>query len=182
MRTEGVRGLYGGLSAAMLRQSIYSTTRFGIYDLMKRRLGESKTARIPYYRKVLATMAGGTAGAIVSCPTDVMLVRMQTDGRLPPAQRRGYRNVFHALYRVARDEGLRAWFRGLGPLMARGLGVTTAQFATYDQSKEVLQAKYYAADSLPLHISCSLIAGLAAAVVSTPLDVIKARHSRFSLL
>lgn len=60
----------------------------------------------------------------------MMLVRMQADGRLPPHQRRNYRNVFHGewgrgagderaeltettgLYRVARDEGVAGWYRG----------------------------------------------------------------------
>lgn len=110
---------------------------------MKRRLGETKTARIPYSRKVIATMIGGTCGAIVSCPTDVVLVRMQADGRLPLEKRRGYRNVIHALYRVAREEGFRAWFRGLGALVVRGLGVTTAQFATYDQAKGFFILSFY---------------------------------------
>lgn len=105
---------------------------------MKRQLGETKTERIPYSRKVIATMISGTTGAIFSCPTDVVLVRMQADGRLPLEKRRGYRNVIHALYRVARDEGFRSWFRGLGALVVRGLGVTTAQFATYDQAKGTL--------------------------------------------
>lgn len=165
--------MYGGLTAAVVRQSIYSTARFGFYDILKRQLGESRTQSIPYSRKVLATMISGTAGAIVACPTDVILVRMQADGRLPPEQRRGYRNVFHALYCVARDEGIGAWFRGIGPLMARGLGVTTAQFATYDQAKELIMNRFRVGDTFSLHIVCSLFAGFTAAVVSCPLDVIK---------
>jgi hypothetical protein len=41
------------------------------------------------------------------------------------------------------------------------------------QPLDALVANYNAKDTLGLHISCSLIAGLAAAFVSTPLDVIK---------
>ena len=72
-------------------------------------------------------MTGGSCAAAVACPADMMLVRMQADGRLPPAQRRNYRNVLHGLYRVAREEGIPAWYRGLGPLVVRGVLVTTAQ-------------------------------------------------------
>ena len=54
-------------------------------------------------------------------------VRRQADGRLPVAQRRNYRNVVHGLYRVALDEGISAWYRGVGPLVTRGVLVTTAQ-------------------------------------------------------
>ena len=32
-RTDGVRGFYSGLTASLLRQASYSTTRFAIYDV-----------------------------------------------------------------------------------------------------------------------------------------------------
>lgn len=38
----------------------------------------------------------------------------QADGKLPADQQRGYRGVFHALYRIARDEGVLAYWRGGG--------------------------------------------------------------------
>lgn len=34
-RTEGVKALYNGLSASLLRQGTYSTIRFGLYDRFK---------------------------------------------------------------------------------------------------------------------------------------------------
>lgn len=40
--------------------------------------------------------------------------RWQADGKLPKDQQRGYRSVFHALYRIARDEGVLAYWRGGG--------------------------------------------------------------------
>ena len=77
VRREGLLGLYRGLSAALMRQGLYSTTRFGFYDIIKQLLGESSTNRLPYYRKVVATMTGGSLAALVACPADMMLVRMQ---------------------------------------------------------------------------------------------------------
>lgn len=38
VRNEGVGGLYAGLSASILRQLTYSTTRFAIYDSIKARM------------------------------------------------------------------------------------------------------------------------------------------------
>ena len=35
IRDEGIRGLYKGLSASILRQATYSTMRFGTYDKLK---------------------------------------------------------------------------------------------------------------------------------------------------
>mmetsp|Transcript_22299 Transcript_22299/g.54465 ORF Transcript_22299/g.54465 Transcript_22299/m.54465 type:complete len:298 (+) Transcript_22299:132-1025(+) len=178
---EGVRGFYRGLTAALSRQALYSTTRFGFYDLLKRALGETPRRRLPYHRKVVATMCGGALAAVVACPADCMLVRMQADGRLPPAERRNYRNVFDALARTARTEGVRGWYRGLGPLVTRGLAVTTAQFSTYDQAKEAIMARTALGDTLRTHFAASLCAGLIAAVVSTPLDVVKSRTMNSSV-
>lgn len=175
VRREGFRGMYRGLSAGLMRQALYSTTRFGFYDIAKRALGETRTHPLPYYRKVMATMTGGSCAAAVACPADMMLVRMQADGRLPPAQRRNYRNVLHGLYRVAREEGIPAWYRGLGPLVVRGVLVTTAQFSTYDQVKETLIKQYGLKDTISTHFYSSLFAGVIAATVSTPCDVIKSR-------
>ena len=38
----------------------------------------------------------------------------QADGKLPKDQQRGYRGVFHALYRIPRDEGVLTYWRGGG--------------------------------------------------------------------
>jgi Mitochondrial carrier protein len=45
----------------------------------------------------------------------VCMVRMQADGRLPAAERRGYANVADALARVAREEGVLTYWRGASP-------------------------------------------------------------------
>jgi len=151
------------------------STRFGVYDFGKRLLGERKNTPLPYYRKVIATVLGGCCGSLVACPADMILVRMQADGRLPVELRRGYRNAVHGLYRVARDEGIGAWYRGVGPLVVRGVLVTTAQFSTYDQAKETLVRQFGYSDSKPVHFASSALAGVVAATVSTPCDVIKSR-------
>jgi hypothetical protein len=150
-------------------------TRFGVYDAGKRLLGERTNVPLPYYRKVLATVLSGMCGSLIACPADMILVRMQADGRLPLEQRRGYRNALHGLYRVARDEGLLSWYRGAGPLVVRGVLVTTAQFSTYDQAKETLVRRFGFADSMSVHFASSALAGVVAATVSTPCDVIKSR-------
>lgn len=35
VKSEGIMGLYSGLSASILRQITYSTMRFGVYDKLK---------------------------------------------------------------------------------------------------------------------------------------------------
>ncbi|KAI4346170.1 hypothetical protein L6164_013243 [Bauhinia variegata] len=37
VRSEGVAALFSGVSATVLRQTLYSTTRMGLYDMLKQR-------------------------------------------------------------------------------------------------------------------------------------------------
>lgn len=42
-------------------------------------------------------VVGGVVGGLAGCPADVVNVRMQADGRLPPHERRAYKNVLDGL-------------------------------------------------------------------------------------
>lgn len=56
IRERGVFALYNGLSASLLRQITYSTTRFGLYEVGKQDFGNS------FLGKVLLAGASGAAG------------------------------------------------------------------------------------------------------------------------
>jgi solute carrier family 25 (mitochondrial dicarboxylate transporter), member 10 len=49
-KSDGFFGFYNGLSASLLRQLTYSTTRFGIYETLKKQLPSDKS--VPFYQKV----------------------------------------------------------------------------------------------------------------------------------
>ena len=85
---EGIRGFYVGLSAALLRQIVYTSTRLGIYTtLMDQKTSDGKPP--PLWKKGLYGMIAGGTGAAVANPTEVCLIRMTADGRLPAEERRG---------------------------------------------------------------------------------------------
>lgn len=79
----GFWGLYNGLSASLLRQLTYSTTRFALYEIIKQRV-KSDT----FYSKVIIAAVAGCAGGFVGTPGDMVNVRMQNDMKLPLEQRR----------------------------------------------------------------------------------------------
>ena len=55
--------------------------------------------KVPLAAKAACGLTAGALGAIVGNPADLSLIRMQADGTLPPEQRRGYKNVFDALFK-----------------------------------------------------------------------------------
>lgn len=72
VKTNGFFALYNGISAAVLRQATYSTTRFACYEIMKsaaetsaRKKSSNPNAKIdiPFYQKILiAGLSGGLGG------------------------------------------------------------------------------------------------------------------------
>lgn len=83
-------------------------------------------------------MAAGVVGAFVGTPAEVALIRMTADGRLPPAERRNYKNVFDSLFRIVKEEGVFTLWRGALPTMGRAMVVNAAQLASYSQAKQFL--------------------------------------------
>lgn len=66
-------------------------------------------------------MFAGVCGAFIGTPADVALIRMTSDGRLPPDKRRNYKNVIDALLRIWKEEGIRTWWKGAVPTMGRAM-------------------------------------------------------------
>ncbi|XP_010526663.1 PREDICTED: mitochondrial uncoupling protein 5-like [Tarenaya hassleriana] len=175
IQNEGVAALFSGISATVLRQTLYSTTRMGLYDILKQKWTDPETRTMPLTLKLTAGLIAGAIGAAVGNPADVAMVRMQADGRLPPAQRRNYKSVADAISQMVRREGVTALWRGSSLTVNRAMLVTASQLASYDQAKETILAKGLMKDGLGTHVVASFAAGFVAAVASNPVDVIKTR-------
>lgn len=175
LQQEGVAALFSGVSATVLRQTLYSTTRMGLYDIMKQKWSDPNTGILPLEKKIGAGLIAGGIGAAVGNPADLAMVRMQADGRLPAAQRRNYKSVVDAISRTVKDEGVISLWRGSSLTVNRAMLVTASQLASYDTFKETILEKGIMKDGLGTHVTASFAAGFVAAVVTNPVDVIKTR-------
>ncbi|XP_062505431.1 mitochondrial 2-oxoglutarate/malate carrier protein-like isoform X2 [Corticium candelabrum] len=175
LRNEGFLGLYTGLTAGLFRQATYATTRLGVYttlfDMMQSPDGQPPS----FTTKILCGITAGAFGAVVGTPAEISLIRMTVDGSLPLEQRRGYKNVFNALYRICVEEGVFTMWRGCGPTVFRAMVVNAAQLATYSQSKQLLLSTGFFKDGISCHFCASMISGFVTALSSMPLDIAKTR-------
>ena len=64
IRNQGVLALYNGLSASLLRQLTYSTTRFGIYDTAKKYVSPNGEP-ISFLQRVGMAASAGACGGFV---------------------------------------------------------------------------------------------------------------------
>jgi dicarboxylate transporter 10 len=181
VKHDGFRGLYSGLSASLLRQVTYSTMRFGVYEELKSRFSPSKNqdgtpAKPPSFVLLVAmASASGVVGGLAGNVADVINVRMQNDAALPAAQRRNYAHAIDGVVRMTREEGLASWFRGVGPSCIRAAAMTAGQLASYDVVKRTLIRLTPMEDNMATHFTASFLAGVAAATITSPIDVIKTR-------
>ncbi|KAL9004132.1 MAG: hypothetical protein Q9188_003030 [Gyalolechia gomerana] len=162
------------LSASLLRQLTYSTTRFAVYEELKGTF--TTTPSSPSFPTLIAmASASGFVGGFAGNPADVINVRMQHDAALPPQNRRNYKHAVDGLIHMTREEGWRTLFRGVLPNSMRALLVTASQLASYDGLKRVILTHTPLEDNLPTHFSASFLAGFIATTICSPVDVIKTR-------
>ncbi|CAG9865120.1 unnamed protein product [Phyllotreta striolata] len=175
LKSEGIFALYNGLSAGLLRQFTYTGTRLGVYtylfDMMKKPDGSPPG----FAQKVAIGMGAGICGAFVGTPAEISLIRMTADGRLPANERRNYKNVFDALFRIVREEGVMTLWRGATPTIGRAVAVNGAQLGTYSQAKEMYTKAFNLRDGILLHFVSSMTSGLITTIVSMPIDIAKTR-------
>lgn len=170
VRTEGVAGLYKGIAPAVLRQSVYSSIRMGVYEPI-RELVSGGSDQPSFWQRLLAGGSAGGIGIAVANPTELVKIRMQADS----AGTR-YRGTVDAFRSIVRDEGVRGLWQGVGPNIQRAIIVNAVELGTYDHSKMML-VRYAGAspDAVTTHFGASFIAGFFAAAASSPVDVVKNR-------
>ena len=177
-RSEGMQALYSGVSATVLRQFLYSSTRLGLYEYLKnewRDPTQHQGSGLSLSKKVTAALVAGASGAVVGNPADLAMVRMQADGRLPFQERRNYTGVGNALVRMVKQDGVMSLWTGSAPTVTRAMLVTAAQLATYDQIKDTVTEYHLVPEGLATQVVASCGAGVLASVASNPIDVVKTR-------
>lgn len=180
IKSDGIGGIYKGVDAAIGRQMVYGTARIGLHRTFSDKLVAWNDGKpINFLQKALSGMASGSVAVCIGTPFDIALVRLQADGMAAPKDRRNYKNVFDALIRTTKDEGVQALYKGLLPNILRGMSMNVGMMACYDQAKEtvgsLLGDPMTNGPALPTRIGASLTAGFTAALFSLPFDLVKSR-------
>jgi solute carrier family 25 oxoglutarate transporter 11 len=171
-----VMDLYTGLSAGLLRQAVYTTARLGFFDTFMKSLtasAEAKGQAIGFKERAGAGLAAGGLAAVVGNPADLALIRMQSDGLKPKAQRANYTSVVDALSRIAKNEGVRRLWAGAYPTVVRAMALNFGQLAFFSEAKNQLKTTNLSSRTQTL--TASAVAGFFASFLSLPFDFMKTR-------
>lgn len=114
VREEGLLSLYKGLGPACARHLVYSGTRVVVYEAMRETvLGRSEDGSFPLWKGILAAMTAGFTGQFIASPTDLVKVRMQTDGkRVVEGKQARYNGTLDAFRKVYVEKGFRGMWQG----------------------------------------------------------------------
>ncbi|XP_074587176.1 uncharacterized protein LOC141843056 isoform X2 [Curcuma longa] len=167
VKNEGPRSLYLGLGPAVTRSLIYGGLRLGLYEPSKYVLDHL----IGSTSIIVKIASGAFSGAIatgLTNPMEVLKVRLQMNSS-------SQMGPLREIHRIISHEGLKAFWKGVGPAMARASCLTASQMATYDESKQALLKWSSLEEGFGLHLISSCIAGTMGTLVTAPVDMIKTR-------
>lgn len=175
-REEGLPALWKGIVPGLHRQFLYGGLRIGLYELVKSfYVGDDFIGDVPLSKKILAAFTTGAIAIMVANPTDLVKVRLQAEGKLPPGAPRRYSGALNAYITIIKQEGVGALWTGLGPNIARNAIINAAELASYDQVKQTLLQIPGFIDSVFTHLLAGLGAGFFAVCIGSPVDVVKSR-------
>ncbi|KAG6031991.1 putative mitochondrial 2-oxoglutarate/malate carrier protein [Claviceps citrina] len=177
-----VMDLYTGMSAGLLRQAVYTTARLGFFDTFMASLKARATSQgreIGFVDRAAAGLTAGGLAAMIGNPADLALIRMQSDGLKPSAERKNYKSVIDALSSIARSEGVAALWAGAAPTVVRAMALNFGQLAFFSEAKVQLKNKTDLSARAQT-LSASAIAGFFASFFSLPFDFVKTRLQKQS--
>ncbi|KAK9825889.1 hypothetical protein WJX81_001859 [Elliptochloris bilobata] len=178
----GTRDLWRGTGPTVFRLSIGVGIQFFILDSLKdvfysRRAhdgdggaagaqqGNAKPQLTPWE----AFVAGGAARAVAAaatCPITVVKTRMEMTGAASP-----YTGTLQALGAIARTDGARGLFRGLGPTVLANAPFSALYYTFYSSLQRRFQKA--GAPSAPTNFAAGVAAAVAATLLTQPADMLR---------
>ncbi|XJO73684.1 hypothetical protein BDV3_004626 [Batrachochytrium dendrobatidis] len=123
---QGIRGLYKGLGTTIVRETPSYGAYFAAYELMTRMvLPKDADPTEPSTRLLFAGGMAGVVGWLSTYPVDVVKTRLQS---IEEDRTGKYRNLINGFKVIAREEGIRVFFSGLGATAIRAFPTNAATF------------------------------------------------------
>eukprot|EP00198_Chlamydomonas_reinhardtii_P001041 XP_001690376.1 mitochondrial substrate carrier [Chlamydomonas reinhardtii] len=169
MMAEGsIKSFFKGNGANVVKIAPETALKFTLNDSIR-----SIVAQDPdKVRLRERAISGGISGAIAQgllYPLDTIRTRLAV------SPTNTYNGILHAAYRIRRDEGVAAFYRGLTPSMIGILPFAGVDIALFEAFKEILYEKY---DGRPPHmaiVGAGMLSSSIAQVVSYPLALVRTR-------
>ncbi|KAG8856471.1 Cu/Pi carrier [Tulasnella sp. 330] len=184
--SEGAGALLTGLGPTALGYGFQGAFKFGGYEFWKKTavdwVGVEKSRENRQAIYLGAAAIAEFFADVALCPLEATRIRLVSQ----PTFATGLVSGFS---RIAREEGLKGFYSGFGPILFKQIPYTMAKFAVYEVAFENLvgatgktKAELSPGLAGSLNLGAGLIAGMAAAVISQPADTLLSKINKTKAL
>ncbi|KNC98271.1 uncharacterized protein SPPG_06669 [Spizellomyces punctatus DAOM BR117] len=135
-KEEGLGGIYRGATAVIARQAANQAVRFTVYgtlkDVAEKKLRDgNQTSAIPWWVHFINGSISNVITTYATNPLDVIKTRMQAHHEKS--------NLFHVFRSILKEEGGKAFWRGVTPRLGRMIIAGGVIFTVYEETCTILQ-------------------------------------------
>jgi solute carrier family 25 carnitine/acylcarnitine transporter 20/29 len=109
IKTEGIRGLYKGMTPPLLGMGINNSLMFGMFGSLKKALGESPTNKLGLHQIAAAGWVTGFALGTYATPMELLRTRLQTQYSTSGSEKQGPIKILRNIYQ---SKGIRGLYQG----------------------------------------------------------------------
>ncbi|KAI5698362.1 hypothetical protein M8J75_005723 [Diaphorina citri] len=176
IREEGVSKLWRGVTPALYRHVVYSGCRIVTYEKIRASMSKNRDGTFPVWKSAISGVSSGALAQFLSSPADLVKVQIQMEGkRQLQGKAPRVHSPWHAFQKILSEGGIRGLWKGSIPNVQRAALVNLGDLTTYDTAKHLIISHTSLSDSHLTHVLSSGMAGLVAATMGTPADVVKTR-------
>ncbi|KAG6000810.1 hypothetical protein E4U21_005008 [Claviceps maximensis] len=172
IRNEGVRGLYSGVLPQLVGVAPEKAIKLTVNDLVRSHFTD-KQGRISLGAEILAGASAGGCQVVFTNPLEIVKIRLQIQGEVAKTIEGAPKRS--AMW-IVRNLGLVGLYKGASACLLRDVPFSAIYFPTYSHLKRDFfgESPTKKLGILQL-LTAGAIAGMPAAYLTTPCDVIKTR-------
>ncbi|KAJ2776640.1 mitochondrial aspartate-glutamate transporter agc1 [Coemansia javaensis] len=177
VRNEGILGLYRGLGPQLVGVAPEKAIKLTMNDFVRARLTDRKTGEIALAAEMLAGATAGASQVIFTNPLEIVKIRLQVQGEMlkdaaaaaaKPVPRSG-------AVTIVKELGLLGLYKGASACLLRDVPFSAIYFTCYSHIKKDLFHEGDRQLGIADLLCAGALAGMPAAYLTTPADVIKTR-------
>ncbi|CAL9734407.1 mitochondrial aspartate-glutamate transporter Agc1p [Monosporozyma servazzii] len=173
IKQEGVRGLYSGLGFQLIGVAPEKAIKLTVNDYMRKKLVD-KQGKLPMFSEIISGATAGLCQVIFTNPIEIVKIRLQVKSEYNSDVNLTARSIISKL-------GFSGLYRGVTACLMRDVPFSAIYFPTYAHLKKDIfnfdpmdKRKRNRLKTWELLVAGAL-AGMPAAFLTTPFDVIKTR-------
>lgn len=172
-RNEGFLGFYRGLGPQLVGVAPEKAIKLTVNDIVRSRAMDPETGRIKIYWELAAGGMAGGCQVIFTNPLEIVKIRLQVQGEAAKLEGIKPRGAIH----IIRQLGIVGLYKGSSACLLRDIPFSAIYFPAYSHLKKDVFNEGYNGKKLSFAetLAAAAIAGMPAAYLTTPADVVKTR-------